>query len=68
MKWVMFAFRRISFGLVSAGATFPQAMEISFHGWIGQIIVVYLDNFMVLTKKRSNHLCHLKQIFEQCRK
>lgn len=33
-KWGMFAYRRIPFGLVNAGATFQNAMGITFCGLI----------------------------------
>jgi len=68
MKWGMFAFRKMWFGLVNAGATFQCAMDITFRALIEQSVVVYLDNVTMLSKKRSDHLCHLKKIFEWCHK
>jgi len=43
-------------------------MDISFHGLIGQSVEVYINDVMMFLNKRSNHLCHLKQLFERCRK
>jgi len=54
----------MSFGLVNFGATFQRAMEIKFRKLIGQSVVVYLDDVMVLSKNISSHLCHLKKNFE----
>ena len=34
-KWGTFAYRRMPFGLINAGATFQMAMDIAFHGLIG---------------------------------
>ena len=67
-KWGNFAYRRIPFGLINAGATFQRAMDIDFHGLIGRSAVVYLDDITIFSKRRGEHAFHLKQIFEQCRK
>ena len=34
-KWGTFAYRRMPFGLINAGATFQRAMDIAFHRLIG---------------------------------
>ena len=67
-KWVTFAYRRMPFGLINAGATFQRAMDIAFHGLIGRSIVVYLDDITIFSKKRGEHAFHLRRIFERCRK
>ena len=67
-KWGTFAYRRIPFRLINAGATFQRAMDIAFHSLIGQNVVVYLDDVTIFSKKREEHTFHLKQIFERCRK
>ena len=59
-KWGNFTFRRMPFGLINAGATFQWAMDIAFHGLIGQSMVFYLDDVTVFSKHRGDHLCHLK--------
>jgi hypothetical protein len=50
------------------GETFQREMDIDFKGLIGQSVVVYIDDVMVYSKKRTNHPHHLKQIFERCKK
>ena len=67
-RWGTFAYIRMLFGLINAGATFQRAMDIDFHGLIGSSAVVYLDDITILSKKREEHAFHLKQIFECCRK
>lgn len=56
------------FGLINAGATFQRVMDIAFKGLINKTVVVYLDDITVFSKKRSNHLHDLNQIFERCKR
>ena len=67
-KWGTFAYRRIPFGLINAGAMFQRAMDIAFHGLIGRSAMVYLDDITIFSKKRGEHDFHLKKIFERCQK
>ena len=67
-KWGTFAYRRMPFGLINAGATFQRAMDIDFRCLIGCRVVVYLDDVTIFSKKREEHAFHLKQNFERCRK
>eukprot|EP00253_Pinus_taeda_P019285 PITA_19285 len=67
-KWGTYAYQKMPFGLINAGATFQRAMDIAFKGLINKIVVVYLDDITVFSKKRSNHLHDLNQIFERCRR
>jgi hypothetical protein len=43
-------------------------MDVSFRGIINKCVVVYLDDVMVYSKNRSDHILHLTKIFERCRK
>ena len=52
-KWGTFAYRRIPFGLINAGATFQRAMDIAFRGLIGRSVVIYLDDITIFSKKRG---------------
>jgi hypothetical protein len=60
----MYAYRRIPFSLMNAGAIFQRVMDIAFKGFISQSVVVYVDDVTVYSKKREDHLKHLKHIFE----
>ena len=42
-------------------------MDIAFRGLLNRSIVVYLDDIMVYSKIREEHIPHLKAIFERCR-
>ena len=43
-------------------------MDYAFKKLIGKIIEIYQDDLTVFSKERSNHVGHLRQIFERCRK
>jgi len=43
-------------------------MDIAFKGLINKTVVVYLDDITVFSRKRSNHLCDLNQIFQRCKR
>ena len=43
-------------------------MDIAFQGLIGHNVVIYLDDVTVFSKKREDHVFHLKQFFYRCRK
>ena len=43
-------------------------MDIYFQGLINKCVVVYLDDVTVYSKNREDHIQHLTQIFERCRK
>jgi len=67
-KWATFSFKRMHCVLINASASFQHSMDITFCCLIVQNIVVYLDDLTLLSKRISDHLHHLKQIFEGCRK
>jgi hypothetical protein len=56
------------FGLINVGVTFQRAMDVVFQGLINRCVVVYLDNVIVYSKNREDHIQHLTHIFERCRK
>ena len=47
--WGTYAYRKMPFGLINAGATFQRAMDIAFRGLIGKFVVIYLDDVTVFS-------------------
>lgn len=43
-------------------------MDIAFWGLINEYVVVYLDDVTVFSKKLFDHISHLRNVFERCRK
>jgi hypothetical protein len=62
IRWGIFTYERMPFGLSSAGVTFQRAMKIAFDDLIGKIIQIYLDDLIVYSKNQSDHFGHLKRI------
>lgn len=60
-KWGAYAYRKMSFGLINAGATFQRAVDIAFPGLINKFIVLYWDDVMVFSKRRTDNLTNLCQ-------
>ena len=43
-------------------------MNIIFHGLIIHNVIVYLNDVILYSKNKSNHIKHITQIFERCQK
>lgn len=63
-----YAYKKMPFGMSNAGATFQQAMDMAFKGLINKIVLVYLDDITVFSKNVTDHLFHLKKVFQRCRR
>ena len=50
-KWGTYAYQKMPFGLINAGATFQRAMDIAFKGLVNKSVVIYLDDITVYSKK-----------------
>lgn len=66
-KWGTFAYSRMPFGLINAGATFQRAMDFAFKGLVGKSIIIYMDDLIVYSKDVDDHPQHLRQIFQRCK-
>ncbi|KAH9307169.1 hypothetical protein KI387_043841 [Taxus chinensis] len=65
--WGTFAYKRMPFGLINAGATFQRAMDLAFGSLKGKCIVIYLDDLTVFSKTRADHFDHLETVLQRCR-
>lgn len=54
------------FGLINVGATFQRDMDISFGHLKDKIIVEYLDDLTVFSKRRNHHLRDLRKVLQRC--
>ena len=56
------------FGLKNAGATYQRAMTTIFHDMIHDIVEDYVNDLVVKSRQASDHVSHLKRVFDRCRK
>lgn len=64
--WGTFSYNRMQFCLINAGVTFQQAMDLSFGHLKDKIIVMYLDDLTIFSKRRKHHLRDLRQVLQRC--
>jgi hypothetical protein len=55
------------FGLKNAGATFQRAMDHVFNELIGNFMEDYQDDLTFHSRKREDHIHHLRKFYERCR-
>ncbi|XP_021807706.1 uncharacterized protein LOC110751539 [Prunus avium] len=59
-EWVV-----MPFGLKNAGATYQRAMNLIFHDLIGRTVEVYIDDVVVKSPSKADHVGHLRQAFNR---
>ncbi|KAM2880900.1 hypothetical protein COP2_014036 [Malus domestica] len=64
----IYCYKVMPFGLKNAGATYQRAMQKIFNDMLHKNVECYVDDVVVKTKKRSNHLNDLRVVFERLRK
>jgi hypothetical protein len=62
----MFAYRRMSFGLCNAPASFQRCMMVIFSDLIEKVIEVFMDDFSVYDKTFKDCLANLDKVLRRC--
>jgi hypothetical protein len=65
--WGTFCWVMMPFGLRNAGATYQRAMTLIFHDYIHKILEDYVDDILVKSIQREDHVFILRQIFDRIR-
>ncbi|XP_060968195.1 uncharacterized protein LOC133035834 [Cannabis sativa] len=63
----IFCYTVMPFGLKNAGATYQRAMTTIFEDMMHNTVECYVDDLVVKTKERTNHLDDLKRVFDRLR-
>ena len=56
------------FGLKYAGATYQRATTTMFHDMMHKYVKVYVDDMIVKSRDRADHLATLQRFFERIRR
>ncbi|QRV91923.1 Retrovirus-related Pol polyprotein from transposon opus [Ceratobasidium sp. AG-Ba] len=62
-----YVYRRMPFGLTGAPTTFCEMVATAFHGLIGKIMEVWMDDMATAADDFETALVNLRTIFERCR-
>jgi hypothetical protein len=62
-----YAWRCLPMGLSNAPSQFQRTVNKIFEEYIGQFVLIYLDDVMILSKTPADHLDHLRMVFEKIR-
>ncbi|KAL0448150.1 UNVERIFIED_CONTAM: Polyprotein P3 [Sesamum latifolium] len=64
----IYCYKVIPFGLKNAGATYQRAMQRIFDDMLHKNVEYYVDDLVVKSKKREDHLYDLRKVFECLRR
>ena len=64
-KWGTYCYRFMEFGLKNTGATYQRAATTLFHDMMHRYVKVYVDDMIVKSRDRENHLAALQRFFER---
>lgn len=63
MGYRSYEFLVMPFGITNAFATFSNSMNDVLYEFVGQFIIVYLDDIVVYSKNVDTHVRHLRRVF-----
>jgi len=66
-RYGQFQYKVMPFGLRNAPSTFQRMMNIILNGLIDKICVVYIDDILIFSKDKEEHLLHIKQVLDRLR-
>ena len=67
-KWGTYCYRVMPFGLKNAGATYQRVATTLFHDMMHRDVEVYVDDMIVKSRGRANHLVALERFVERIQK
>ncbi|XP_031099666.1 uncharacterized protein LOC116003865 [Ipomoea triloba] len=63
----LYCYRVMPFGLRNAGATYQRMINLVFGGLLGRSMETYIDDMLVKSTVRADHLDHLRACFQVMR-
>ena len=62
-----FEFLVMPFGLTNAPATFMTMMNNVFHQYLDKFVIIYLDDVLIYSRTKAEHLQHLELVLKVLR-
>lgn len=62
-----YVFRRMPFGIKTAGASFTRAMQLALGNDCDGFVITYLDDILIASHTLSEHLKHIELVLEKLR-
>jgi hypothetical protein len=66
-RYGSYEFVVMPFGLTDAPATFCTFMNDIFREWLGDFVVVYIDDILIYSASLEEHAEHLRKVFQRLR-
>ncbi|PHJ19707.1 retrotransposon ty3-gypsy subclass [Cystoisospora suis] len=66
-RYGTFQFRVMPFGLSGAPSTFQYLMNSIFIKELDEFVIVYLDDVLIYSRSKTDHMQHLRTVFERMR-
>ena len=66
-EWGTYCYRVMPFGLKNAGVTYQRVATTLFHDMMHKDVEVYVDDIIVKSRDRADHLAVLQRFFERIR-
>ncbi|XP_059635421.1 uncharacterized protein LOC132277598 [Cornus florida] len=63
-----YCYKVMPFGLKNAGATYQRLISKIFKEQIGKTVEAYIDDMVVKSKKKADHVQHLRDVFDVLRR
>ena len=64
----LYCYKVMPFGLKNVGATYKRTMTTLFHDMINKEMEVYVDDMIVKSHHKEDHMSHLHKLFVHLRK
>ncbi len=65
--WDTFAYSCMPFRLINVGTTFQRAINSSFSHLLDKVIVIYLDDMTIFSRRRKKHLRDMRRVLQRSR-
>ena len=67
-EWGTYCYKVMPFGLKNAGATYQRVTTTLFHDMLHKDVKVYVDDLIVKSHDRADHLVALERFFQRIKK